>query len=166
MKHHSDCGGIKCYLDMKKLQCPDFILGNKLTEEQLAFFSKNGVIVFRDVLKKETIEYFIQEIQRIEKQLLDEGLDKINGVPLKFGKDENNKTIIQRLCFLSLHSRALHEFLQDPRLQALIEFLQPYDGRIAENEKDGLILNHYVRTPESKFSQIYSSGKRLCPCLM
>ncbi|PWT78627.1 MAG: phytanoyl-CoA dioxygenase, partial [Bacteroidetes bacterium] len=37
---------------MKKLQCPDFILGEKLTEEQLAFFDKNGVIVFRNVLKK------------------------------------------------------------------------------------------------------------------
>lgn len=139
---------------MKKMECPDFILGNKLTNEQLTFFSKNGVIVFRNVLKKETVDYFIQEINKLERKWLDEGLDKVNGVPLKFGKDENNNTIIQRLCFLSLHIPALHELLQDPRIQALVELLEPYDGRIAENEKDGLILNHYVRTPESKFSQM------------
>ncbi|HTS43995.1 MAG TPA: phytanoyl-CoA dioxygenase family protein [Puia sp.] len=139
---------------MKKLQCPDFILGEKLTPEQLAFFDKNGVIIFRNVLKKETVNFFIEEVNRIEKQWLDEGIEKVNGVPFKFGKDENNKKIIQRLCFLSLYSPALHEFLQEPRIQAVVEFLQPYDGRIAENEKDGLILNHYVRTPESNFSQM------------
>ncbi len=139
---------------MKKLECPDFILGEKLTKEQLAFFNKFGVIIFRNVLKKDTVEFFIQETQRVEKEWLDEGRDKINGVPLKFGVDENDKTIIQRLCFLSLYSPAMHEFLQDPRLQALVELLRPYDGRIAENEKDGLVLNHYVRTPKSKFSQM------------
>jgi len=139
---------------MKKMQCPDFILGEKLTPEQLAFFDKNGAIVFRNVLTKDTVEFFIQEIERVEREFLAEGREKVNGVPLKFGKNEHNDTIIQRLCFLSLYSPALHEFLQDPRLQALIELLQPYDGRISENEKDGLILNHYVRTPESNFSQM------------
>ncbi len=158
---------------MKKLECPDFILSEKLTKEQLAFFNKFGVIIFRNVLKKETVEFFIQETLRIEKEWLNEGRDKVNGVPLKFGVDENDKTIIQRLCFLSLYSPAMHEFLQDPRLQALVELLMPYDGRIAENEKDGLVLNHYVRTPKSKFSQmgwhtdspaIFSSARRSCRC--
>ncbi|MFI5153709.1 MAG: phytanoyl-CoA dioxygenase family protein [Chitinophagales bacterium] len=139
---------------MKKLECPDFVLGEKLTQEQVSFFNKNGVIVFRNVLNSSTVDFFKQEVARIENQWLQEGRDKINGVPLKFGIDENGKTIIQRLCFLSLHSPSLHEFLLDPRLQALIELLYPYEGRIAENEKDGLILNHYVRTPQSKFSQM------------
>src|SRR6516225_12175918 len=96
--------------NMKKLECPDFILGEKLSKEQLAFFDRNGVIIFRNVLKKDTVEFFIQEINRIESQWLQEGRDKVNGVPLKFGEDENDKTIIQRLCFLSLYSPALHEF--------------------------------------------------------
>ena len=139
---------------MKKMDCPNFILGDKLTKEQLDFFHKHGVIIFRNILKKETVEFFIREISRIETQWLEEGRDKVNGVPLKFGEDENGKKIIQRLCFLSLYSPAMHELLQDPRLQALIELLQPYDGRISENEKDGLILNHYIRTPKSKFSQM------------
>jgi phytanoyl-CoA hydroxylase len=139
---------------MKKIECPDFILTEKLTKEQLDFFNKNGVIIFRNVMKKETVAFFIQEINRIESQWLEENRDKINGVPLKFGEDENGKRIIQRLCFLSLYSPAMHELLQDPRIQALVELLHPYDGRISENEKDGLILNHYIRTPKSKFSQM------------
>jgi len=40
----------------------------------------------------------------LKKKLLDEGKEKINGVPLKFGKDHNGNKIIQRLCFLSLFS--------------------------------------------------------------
>ena len=86
---------------MKKMECPHFVLGDKLTQEQFDFFSKNGVIVFRNVLKRETVDFFIQEITRIENQWLQEGRDKVNGVPLKFGVDENEKKIIQRLCFLS-----------------------------------------------------------------
>ena len=139
---------------MKKLLSPDFVLSDKVTPEQADFFDRNGVIVFRNVLKPETVQFFIQEIKRIEKQLLDEGREKINGVPLKFGKDHDGRKIIQRLCFLSLFSPTFHEFLNDPRLHALLELLQPYEGRIAEIEKDGLILNHYVRTPESNFSQM------------
>ena len=139
---------------MKKLECPDFLLGDQVTQEQIAFFNKNGVIIFRNFLENHTIKFFIQEVERIENQWLEEGREKINGVPLIFGVDENNRKRIQRFCFLSLYSPALHEFLQDPRFQNVIRFLYPYEGRIAENEKDGLILNHYVRTKDSKFTHM------------
>jgi phytanoyl-CoA hydroxylase len=36
----------------------------------------------------------------------------------------------------------------------ITDLLYPYEGRIAENEKDGLILNSYIRTPNSKFTQM------------
>jgi phytanoyl-CoA hydroxylase len=139
---------------MKKIDSYNFTLEEKLTPEQLDIFDKSGVIIFRNFITKETVQLFIKELNRIEKKWLDEGRDKVNGVPLKFGKDENGNTIIQRMCFLSLNSGIFHELLQDPRLKALIEFLAPYDGRIAENEKDGLILNHYVRMPSSAFTQM------------
>src|SRR5271154_3335926 len=121
---------------MKKFECPDFVLGDKITEEQFNFFDKYGVIIFRNFLNSATVQLFIQELNRIEKQWLDEGRDKVNGIPLKFGKDQSGKTMIQRMCFLSLFSDVFHDLLRDPRLKALIEFLSPYDGRIAENEKD------------------------------
>ena len=139
---------------MSKIDLPPFTLGETITPEQRQFFTKNGVIVFRNFIRPETIQLFISETQRIEKQWLDEKRDKVNGIPLKFGQDQNDKPMIQRMCFLSQYSTVLHEFLNDPRLQAVVDLLQPYDGRIAEVEKDGLIMNHYVRTPNSKFSQM------------
>jgi hypothetical protein len=91
---------------------------------------------------------------RIEKEWLAENRDKVNGVPLKFGMDDKGERLIQRLCFLSLYSKPLHALLNDPRLQQLVQFLSPYEGRIAEDEKDGLVLNHYVNSPESSFTQM------------
>jgi phytanoyl-CoA hydroxylase len=139
---------------MKKLICPDFTLDEKLTEEQLHFFDKYGVIIFRNFLSAEKIAICLDEIRRIEKEWLAEGREKVNGIPLKFGKDQLGNKMIQRMCFLSLYSQPLHELLMIPQLQALTGFLYPYEGRIAENEKDGLVLNHYIKIPDSSFSQM------------
>src|SRR6201999_645550 len=126
---------------MKKFEAPDFVLGEKITEEQFNFFDKYGVIIFRNFLNSETVELFKKELTRIEKKWLDEGVEKVNGIPLKFGKDQDGNKMIQRMCFLSLYSQPFHEMLQDPRIKALVDLLYPYEGRISENEKDGLILN-------------------------
>jgi phytanoyl-CoA hydroxylase len=139
---------------MVKFEYKTFTLGNKLTEEQKEYFRKYGVIQFKNFITTDTVKTFIAELQKIEKQWLAEGVDKINGIPLKFGKEENGDNMIQRMCFTNKYSAVLAEFLKDPRLQLLVELLAPYDGRISENEKDGLVFNHYVNTPNSKFSQM------------
>jgi phytanoyl-CoA hydroxylase len=139
---------------MREFKYPRFELGEKLTDEQLSFFDKHGVIHFKKFLKKETVDFFIKEIQQVEQELLANGTDKVNGIPVKFGVDENGNKMIQRLAFTSQFSEPLHEFLKDPRLQLLIELLQPYDGRVGEDEKDGLVLNHYVNTPNSEHKQM------------
>jgi phytanoyl-CoA hydroxylase len=139
---------------MKKLECPDFILGPEVTQEQIDFFDRNGVIIFRNFLTKDQVTLFISEAQRIEKLWLDEGREKVNGIPLKFGKDENGNKIIQRACFLSLHSAPLHEMLQDYRLKALLQLMNPFEGRVAETEKDGLVFNHFFRNPNSTFTKM------------
>jgi ectoine hydroxylase-related dioxygenase (phytanoyl-CoA dioxygenase family) len=131
-----------------------FKFGDSLTEEQKIFFDKNGFLHFRNFISMENVALFIREIERIQKERLEKNLEKVNGVPLKFGQDIEGNKIIQRNCFLSLSSNVLHEFLQDPRLSALTELLYPYEGRIAENEKDGLILNYFERTPNSTFTKM------------
>ncbi len=139
---------------MPILNCPDFTLGNELTREQVEFFDENGVILFRNFLEKEAISHFLREAERVEKEWLAEGRTKVNGTTLKFGIDEHGHKIIQRFCFLSLFSLSLHELLQDPRLRALLALLYPYEGRIGENEKDGLVFNHYIRVPNGTFSRM------------
>src|SRR5205814_6636934 len=119
---------------MTKLQVPDYTLTTDLTPEQLQFFHKNGAIIFRNFINRDVVGLFLKEIRRIEQMWLDAGTEKINGIPLKFGKDENGNKMIQRLCFTSHYSAILHEFLQDPRLRLLLELVRPYEGRIGETE--------------------------------
>lgn len=139
---------------MLKFECPNFVLGKKLTAEQLDFFDKNGVIIFRNFINPNTVADILKEVDKLQETWLAEGREKVNGTPLKFGKDENGQKMIQRLCFSSMYNPVLHEFLQDPRFKALPEFVAPYEGRIGENEKDGLVINQFIRTPDSTFSQM------------
>lgn len=126
----------------------------RLTADQIAFYDKNGFLHIKGFVRRDVVQRFIRELQRIEANWIAEKVDKINGTPIKFGRDENGRPIVQRFAFASLFSPVLHEFLQDERLKALIPLLQPYNGRIGEEEKDGLVVNHYVRTPESNFSRM------------
>ena len=139
---------------MTKLECPDFILGDQLTQEQIDFFDRNGVLLFRGFLSESQVALCLSEVHRIERAWLSEGREKINGIPLKFGKDENGNKMIQRACFLSLYSKPLHHLLQDARLTALLQLMRPFQGRISEAEKDGLVFNHFVRTHNSTFTQM------------
>ena len=95
-----------------KIWDSSFELGDAVTDEQLAFFKKHGVIIFRNFLPKEQVSNYIAEQQRIEAQLLAEKKEKVNGIPLKFGKDDKGNTTIQRLCFSSLHIVFTNNVLQ------------------------------------------------------
>lgn len=139
---------------MRNFEVPDFTLGEQLTEEQVDFFHKNGFIVFRNFISQERVQLYLSEGKRLEEKWIQEKVDKINGIPLKYGKDENGAPTIQRLCFSSLYSEPLHQLVCEPRLQLLLDLLYPYEGRIGENEKDGLVFNNYVRTQNSTFSQM------------
>ena len=132
----------------------NFILGNTITNEQLDFFNEHGVIIFRNFLAKDLVDQYLSELKRIEGVWIEEQKEKVNGIPLKFGKDEHGNKTIQRLCFSSQFSDPLHQLLQDDRLAALTAFLHPYEGRIGENEKDGLVINNYINTPNSSFTQM------------
>lgn len=139
---------------MPKVDIAPFTLGMELTEEQLAFYNKNGVILFRNFIDRQTVDLFISEINRIDKEWLAEGRTKVNGTLLKFGIDEFGNKLIQRSCFLSQFSEPLHQLLEDPRLKALLPLLAPYEGRIGENEKDGLVLNHYINVENGTYSKM------------
>jgi phytanoyl-CoA hydroxylase len=139
---------------MKNLEQPAFRLEENLTGEHLAFFSKYGFIQFKNFIDKDTVRDFLFEIERIQNTLLATQTRKINGIPLKFGAGPDGRPIIQRLAFASQYSDKLSDFLKDKRLRALLPLLEPYEARIGENEKDGLVVNHYVNTEYSGFRQL------------
>ncbi len=127
-----------------------------ITAEQVAFFDKFGFIHFSNFLTKEQVARSLEATKELEDQWISSGQTKVNGIPLKYGKDENGKVIVQRFAFASLHSEYLHALLQDPRIVLLKKFIGEDMGnaRIAEDEKDGLVINHYVNTGESNFTKL------------
>jgi phytanoyl-CoA hydroxylase len=145
---------VEKHLNMSKLNTVSFTLQDSLTQEQVDFFDKNGFIVFNNFIDKDSIELFKSEAKRVEKEWIAEGRDKVNGIPIKMGKDDEGNPMVQRFCFLNKFSPVLNELIHTPKLKLLLEFLQPYEGRIGDNEKDGLVLNNYLRTKNSVFSQM------------
>jgi phytanoyl-CoA hydroxylase len=130
-----------------------FRLGNSLTNEQQDFFHKNGFIHFKAVATPEEVKSIIASTEDIQKKWINEGVRKINGVPIRFGFDENGQPIVHRFPFTSQYSEPVHQFVVGPQLEAL-KVLLPESARIAENEKDGVVLNHYVNSENSNFRQM------------
>lgn len=139
---------------MKKISDKTFTMQGKLTEEQIIFFKRNGYLHFRNFIDTDTVSEFLNEIKKTENYLLQNGIKKVNGIPLKFGVDTNGESVIQRLAFTSQYSERLHLFLRDPRLKFLLALLGRHDGRIGEYEKDGLVVNHYINTTGSSFNHL------------
>ena len=131
-----------------------FRLEESLTAAHKKFFAENGFIHFKNFISKEQTTYLLNEVQNVERHLLQQQAKKVNGIPLKFGANTNGQTLIQRIAFASHYSDGLKKFLSDSRLQSLLLLLGPYSGRIGENEKDGLVVNHYINTDESRFTQM------------
>ncbi len=139
---------------MNKVRSRHFQLSQGLAPEHLHYFQENGFIHFRNFVDRRTVAAFLTAIKSAELYLLGNGIKKVKGIPLKFGQDLNGAPLIQRLAFASHYSPVLKEFLADHRLKALIGLLGGSKGRIGENEKDGLVVNHYVNTPNSSFRQL------------
>ena len=59
---------------MVKFENKTFTLGEKLTDEQKEYFRKYGIIHLKNFINQDTIKLFISELQKIEKQWLDEGV--------------------------------------------------------------------------------------------
>lgn len=155
---------------------PVFEFTGPLTAEQVNFFEDYGFLHFRNFINPETVALFQREMKAIEKKWVDNNVEKVNGVPIKYGNDVDGSRIVQRFAFSSQHSDVLHEFLQDPRFEFLFPLLGPHatNPRMGENEKDGLVINHYINTETSNFSRMgwhtdclrdVFYGKRIMPML-
>ncbi|SKC89069.1 phytanoyl-CoA dioxygenase family protein [Ohtaekwangia koreensis] len=121
-----------------------------LTEEQINFFQKNGFIHFEKYASQETVDAIIQSTEQVQRRWVKENVQKINGVPIKYGVDENGETIVQRFAFTNQHSEAVNQFANNPALDAL-RVLMPKGARLGLEEKDGVVFNHYVNSEGSNF---------------
>jgi len=132
---------------------PTFTLTDKLTFEQLDFFNKHGFIHFRNFIEQETVASIINASKQVETDWINRDIKKINGVPIKYGKDLDGSRIVQRFAFINQQHKTLSGLLLDPRFNALLE-LAGNGARLGTEEKDGMVFNHYINGPESKFSKM------------
>lgn len=130
-----------------------FTLGNSLTLEQKEFFNEHGFIHFKNFIAEDTVKLIINASTEVQQIWINNSVEKVNGVPIKYGKDLDGKTIVQRFAFINQHHPILEEFLLDDRFNALLELVGP-DARYGKTEKDGMVLNHYVNGPDSQFTKM------------
>ena len=127
---------------------------NEITSLHTEHLRKYGILHFKHFISSHTVKEFLHEIKSVEKYLLNKRITTINGIPLKFGSDMNGADMIQRIAFASKYSIALSDFLKSDRIGQLVKLLSPFEGRIGESEKDGLVVNHYLNTHNSGFTRL------------
>ena len=124
---------------------PSFTFGERMTPEQLAFLDEHGFIRLRAFADRDTLRGLVEDVEAVDRRLIAEERTVVNGVPLIIGKritPEGGTRFVQRMAFASLFGDRLHAFLQDPRFASILECAGP-GYRIAERERDGLVVNHF-----------------------
>jgi len=132
---------------------PTFTLSETLTAEQIEFFNTHGFIHFKNFITQSTVESIIQAANEVQQNWIAQDIKKVNGVPIKYGKDLNGETIVQRFAFINQHHLALSGLLLDPRIAALLP-LAGEGSRLGTEEKDGMVFNHYINGPDSSFTKM------------
>jgi phytanoyl-CoA hydroxylase len=136
------------------MDIPVFELGaHGLTPEQAAFLELNGFAHFGRFLADGEVELVLQELRAVEERWLREGRRKARGIPIKYGRDHQGRPYVNRFAFASLYSDRLHALLASPKLQAVAALLGG-EFRIGEDEKDGMVVNHYVNLEGSRYKQL------------
>ncbi len=131
-----------------------FELGDALTPEQIAHFEQHGFLHFRNFISQEQVQALIEASRDVQQQWLRDGVQKVNGVPIKYGKDLDRQPLVQRFAFANQYNAVFAQFLEDPRFKLLFALIGTDDVRVGANEKDGLVINHYVHGPNSAYSRL------------
>lgn len=132
---------------------PTFKFTGELTAAQYLFFQKNGFIHFENFISQHQVKEILASIDKVQADWVKNDIKNVNGIPIKYGKDVDGSDIVHRFAFTSQFSTAVHDFASQPALDSLLD-LMPEGARIALNEKDGVVFNHYVNVDGSNFFEM------------
>ena len=132
---------------------PSSTLGAFLTQDQKDYFKRTGLIHFRNFIDRETVDLLWSACVEVQQEWITGAREKVNGTPVNWGVDVNGERIVQRFAFANQFSPVLARFLLDPRFNLLLE-LVGNGARLGVDEKDGLVVNHYVNSDSSKFTRM------------
>lgn len=125
----------------------------EFTEEQAAFLDEHGFIKFRGFATADEVQMVRDELARIEAEWIAEDRVTVNGIPIKYGIDENGDKFVNRFAFTSLFSEKMTEFFSLPKWDIVRQMPGP-GYRIALDEKDGVVTNHYRNVATSNYRKL------------
>lgn len=114
---------------------------------------RDGYLHIQGFVDAVGVANLLKAIGELEAQWIRDDVRKVNGTPIKYGHDIDGRPIVQRFAFASLHHPVLAEFLRDPRFDPLVDLIGG-DARLGIQEKDGLVINHYLNVDGSNFTQM------------
>lgn len=141
-------------MDQSQASYKTFAPTGELTSEHINFFNKNGFIHFKNFISKDEVKNLWASINKIHQEWVQQGIDKINGIPIVFGEATDGTKIVQRSPFTSLYCKELHELISSGKFKPFIKLLPNADARLTENEKDGVVVNHYINHKRSELKQM------------
>lgn len=130
-----------------------FTLGPELTPAQVAFFEHFGFIHFTNVATDEEVDAIVAEMDKMEQQFLEEERQTVLGVPIQWGEDEDGTRYVNRFAYASEYSDVIKKFVEDERFAGVGKLLSE-DARLAQVEKDGIVINNFINTPTSAYTKL------------
>jgi len=130
-----------------------FTLGSEITTEQLKFFNTHGFIHFRGVANDQEVSALLQAMTDIENQFIAEGRETIMGIPIQWGKNDDGSPFINRFAYASEYSPIIKKFVRDERFEPIRKLIGT-NARLAEVEKDGIVINNFINSKDSAYTKL------------
>lgn len=131
---------------------PIFTFKGEMTPEQIAFYRLEGFIHFRGFLEPAEVEALKNGFCQMQRQVIEEGHEKINGVPIIYGIDHKGQKAIHRMPFSTFYHEKLKSLIYGPRFSNFLTLIP--EARISDVENDGVIVNQYFNTEHSRMKEL------------
>jgi phytanoyl-CoA hydroxylase len=142
---------LKC--EALTMDIPDFTLGTALTDEQSAFFDTHGFIRFRAVATQDECDTVAAALEDLSSRFVSEDRETVLGIPLQFGERPDGGKYVQRFAYSSHYSEGVRNFVNSDRFEP-VRALCGADARLAETEKDGVVVNDFINDPGSQWKRL------------
>ncbi len=135
------------------MQIPDFTLGPSLTEAQLTFFHTHGFIRFRGVATPAECDQLADALESLSERFTEEDRGTVLGIPLQYWVRPDGRRYVQRFAYTSHYSQSIANFVNDSRFEPVRQ-LCGEDARLAEVEKDGVVVNDFIHDEGSTWRRL------------
>ena len=130
-----------------------FDWNGEYTDEHRAFIEEHGFIRYRGFASKEEVKMINDDLAKVEKEWIDDDREFINGIPIKYGTNEDGSKFVNRFAFTSKFAPNLAKFLDEERWKVVLSICGP-EFRMGLNEKDGVVVNTYKNVPGSNYTKL------------